>query len=154
MNTENTNQPAKKICSLLRATVDRSEAGLQIEVSSPVDWSAFANKTKGLFKLGGVECYTPKDVSNFLSEIGVKGYFSTHPDFFYENYPNLTLLLARDIQKGVTFNFGLVPIPDSKIELFLTLLKEQAKTIYLTSMKPVRKTIQIDTTTVESERHD
>ena len=49
---------------------------------------------------------------------------------FWELYPNLLLLLAEDIQKGVVFDFGITAISDEKIAAWVANLKSQAKILY------------------------
>jgi hypothetical protein len=141
---------------LLRATIRRGEDGLKIDLSSPIDWSIFAQKNKGYMKLGGIDCFIPKgdDLAQSIAEVGVRGSFGVGAAFIDLNYPNLTLLLAKDINQGVTFNFGLVPISDSKLELFVTNLREQVKTLYLSYLRPVERTVIINAQTIESTIHE
>ena len=67
---------------------------------------------------------------------------------------NLSMLLARDLKSGVTFNFGVMPIGEEKIAEYLATFKNQVKMIYLSYMKPVSISMVISTETVEREAFD
>lgn len=135
--------------ALIRLNIQRADGEIKIVLASPIDWSVFANKDKGVFKLGGRECFYPKINNDSLSESGVKGLFSTDPYFMIENQPNLSLLLAKDLKGGVTFNFGAVPIPESKLATYINSFKEQVKTLYHLYLKPVDVSVNITTELVE-----
>ena len=131
-----------------------TERGFEIHLQSNHNFSFLSNPKDGIFKLGGVECFIPRngDGSNLP---GVAGYFSLAKDRYeLEHYLNLSLLLAKDLQKGVTFNFGCFPISDDKINELASNWKQQVKMLYLSYMKPISVSVMISTETVEVEPHD
>lgn len=125
------------------------ETGLRIYLQSPLDWSLFAADKQALFTLGGVECRVPR--SNKLPN--VPGHFRADNVFDYDDYPNLCLLLAKNLQEGVWFDFGLMAISDDRLIHWAGNLKCQVKILYLTHLKPVNIEIQFTAATVEKESH-
>src|ERR1017187_5624911 len=116
---------------ILKASIKRNNiVGLQIELQSCEDWSFLSDKH--MRTIGNIPCYFPAQET--LD--GVKGYFVASNVHIYNNLPNLQLLLARDIKNGVKFNFGMIPMSDSKVLEWLALFKEQVKVLYLTYLKP------------------
>lgn len=146
------NKSPKELCKI-KAFVT-PERGFEIFLQSPHNFSIFAANTKDTFKLGNVDCYLPRHGDGSQLN-GVNGIFITEKDRFQrDNFFNLALLLARDIDKGVTFNFGVFPISEEKITEYLQNFKQQIKMLYLTYMKPIGISVIINTQTVEVEGHD
>lgn len=136
---------------LLEIKVSRTaENGLQFFIKSQQDWSAIGNKAMAC-KIGGVECYYPHK-SGLDDCPGCR--FGVDDVFDYGDGPNLTMLLAKNIQNGVTFNFGKYPISQEKIQSWVQVFKDQVKYIYLTYIKEVDISIVLSTSVVENERHD
>ena len=159
MSKENTNQSTiiethKNVESrrVLQVRVERDAVhGLRITIQSFLDWSQFARSKDSFMKIGGVDCYTPKQER---INIGQGGYFSTNPsDWSLDDFPNLSMLLAKDIQNGATFNFGLIAVSDERLKEWLINLKTQVKVLYLTYIKPFDVEVDITSETVERERH-
>lgn len=142
-----------ELCKLKLST--DSKRGFEIFIqSSHAFASLFGAADKRTFKLGGVECVVPRG-GNESNIPGVAGFFKTGAsDFAYDDRLNLSLLLAKELEKGVTFNFGVFPISEDKINEYISRFKEQIKMIYLTYMKPVSVSITFSTCTVETEDHD
>lgn len=137
-------------CPLIDLKINKNtEEGLRITLSSPVNWDFLAQKGQSVFKLGGVPCYRPRQET--LRD--VNGFFVSDNVYEYNDYPNLNLLLATGIKNGVTFDFGVFPISESKIRNWAVKFKEQVKMIYLTHAKPVYLHVKISTQTVEDEIH-
>lgn len=150
VSATDTHGKKKNIC-IIKAT-NTPEKGLEFYLQSDMNFQLFANPSDKYFNLGGVKCFFPRngDASNLN---GVNGYFSTGSDKFQvENMLNLSLLLARDLKAGVTFNFGIMPIGEEKIAEYLTHFRNQVKMIYLSYMKPV--SIRMDITTQVIEYYD
>lgn len=134
---------------ILRVRVSRScEEGLIIFIQSSLNWSVFAkhpNNDEYEFQLGGVKCYVPKE----MRLENVLGQFYTENVWEFDDYPNLSLLLAKGIKEGVTFNFGILAVSDEKIAAFINNLKLQAKMLYFTYLKPVDVEASFTTEIVE-----
>ena len=134
---------------ILKVRVARDcDKGLQIFVQSNLDWSIFGisdKNSKPTFILGGIKCFLPKE--NRLPN--VPGCFRTDNVWEWDDSPNLSLLLAQDIQSGVTFDFGLEPISDDKIAAFIANLKTQAKILYFSYLKPVGVEVSVSMEIVE-----
>lgn len=125
------------------------EGGLKITLQSdPNLWSFMRREGETIYSFAGVPCFYPKS-SNLQ---GVNSYFMTDEQFYeFENYPNLAMLLARDIGQGVTFSFGAFPVSEQKLQEWVRLLKEQVKIIYLSYIKPVDVVVEISAQTVERD---
>lgn len=130
--------------------IRNGRVGLQIYLQSKLDWSMFRSKQNEQTKnIGKVPCYYPE-----------KDHYPEIPGAFagdgweFEDYPNLWMLLARDLDKGVTFNFGLIPVSGEKLTVWVAKLKEQVKAMYLTFMKDVDTTVYFTTETVERSQED
>ena len=142
----------KELCKI-KALVS-PERGFEIYLQSNYSFALFASPRDGNFKLGGVECYMPRN-GNGGQLNGVNGTFLTEKDRFqHDGYLNLSMLLAKDLAKGVTFNFGVFPISEDKITEYLQNFKQQVKMLFLTYMKPINISVIINTSTVEVENHD
>lgn len=119
--------------------------------SSPELWAFLRHESGQKINIGGVKCFRPKN--DQLQ--GVRGYFIPDGNVFEtEEGPNLNLLLAVDIDKGITFDFGQFPISESRMRDWIAKFKEQVKIIYLTYIKPIDVRVTFNTQTVESEFHD
>ena len=158
METKN-NNPEKVVESAATARVEcsrilemnfrRDNDALKIELKSTLDWKLFRRNNKETVNIGGVVCYRPRN-----TELeGVDSCFSMEASHEYNGFPNLTMLLAQDIQKGVTFNFPPMPIVESRVLNWLQKMKEDAKIMYLTYCKPVNVSVVITSETVEREIH-
>jgi len=123
--------------------------GFQIYIQSNLDWSFLRDPNKQMNQLGKVQCFYPK--SDHLE--GIPGFFVGN-GWEADGYPNLWLLLAKDLPKGVVFSFGLIPVSEDKIVNWVARLKEQIKALYLTHLKPVNMSVTFSTTTVENDSHD
>jgi hypothetical protein len=154
INTENkqvkVNQTIEQR-SILELEFNRnSEKGLSISMKSPVNWKLFASAGDPTVTIGKVKCYRAK-----LSRLdGIKSYFVNENTFEYDNFPNLAMLFAENIDKGVIFEFGAVPISDEKITSWLTQVKKDVKIFYLTHCKPVSVKLQITSSVIEKEEVD
>lgn len=128
-----------------------AERGLQIKLQSQERfWKLFRRDLNETVTIGRVKCYLPKQ-----DELpGVPGYFAAQDTFDFEQHPNLNMLLAKDIEDGVTFDFGAYPISDKKIVSWIDMLKKQVKIIYLTYLKPRDVRVIVSSQTVEQEEHD
>jgi hypothetical protein len=146
------NGARKELCRIhVKAS---SDEGLKIFLQSNHNFNFLADLGERKMKIGGVECYVPRngDGSNIP---GVPGVFRcSKTDFFADGQPNLSLLLARKLKEGVTFNFGVFPIGEDKVTEFLQQFKLQVKTLYLTYLKPVNQEMVITTETVERSVED
>jgi len=146
----------KKTLELCKLTISSSpERGFEIFLQSEYDFNKlFAAKGDKTFNLGGVKCGIPRNGDGYQLQ-GVRGYFNTHSETFeYEGFLNLSLLLAKDIKNGVTFNFGVFPISQEKIQQYAENFKQQVKMIYLTYMKTIKYSVVFNTVTIEEEQHD
>lgn len=140
---------------LARISINTSpERGVEFYIQSNQScWQQFADM-KNSFTLGGVKCFAPKQ-GNGAGLGGVNGHFNTNKDnFFQDGTINLSVLLAHSMKEGATFNFGVFPITEEKIDELLASMKQNLKMIYLQYCKPIRKTVIISTETVEVEEHD
>lgn len=146
------NEDKNKKSSILSVRVKRDDKlGLQLMVKSSIDWGQF--KGDGISNISGVACFNPRD----SRAKGVSGYFHRGAGYdvlYYENLPNLIILLAKDINDGVTFNLGMFPISEDSIKKWTAALKEQVKVLYLTYCKPFEIRVEFSTQTVEIEQHD
>ncbi len=124
--------------------------GLTVYVQSIIDWSTFKDDNGEYFDLGGQKCSFPKN--NKLDN--VPGQFRMESIWEFDDCPNLSIFLARDLEQGVTFKFGFVAVSDEKIFSWIANLKQQAKILYLTYLKPVDVEVNISTQTVEKQKHD
>lgn len=114
-------------------------------------WQPFAAENGKTFILGGVTCFTPR--KSQIEDCGA--FFLTENILIYNNeYPNLSILLAKDIENGVTFDFGIIPISSERLTLIQQLLEEQIRMLYLSYLKPKRHSVRITTETVTEEIHD
>jgi len=155
MSKENENMagPVKKQLARLKIDVT-TERGLEIYLQSQHNFSILANPKQGTFKLGGVDCMIPLGGDGYQIP-GVMGCFRTQKECFqHDGFLNLSMLLARDLQKGVTFNFGLFPINEEKVLEYIQGFKQQTKLIYLTYMKPISVSVTFSTETVELSSDD
>jgi hypothetical protein len=131
---------------ILKVRVNRDcETGLKVFIQSNLDWSVFMNKEKGTFLLGGVKCFFPKE-----SRLpNIPGQFRTDNEYEYDDFVNLSLLLAEDINKGVTYDFGILAVSDDKIASWIANLKQQAKILYFSYLKPIGIEVCFSTEMVE-----
>ena len=145
-------KPANGIEILEFAVKRDSESGFQIFLKGQKDiWKTLKNEAiNNPVMIGGVKCDYPRNES--LKNI--QGYFLVENRYECEDSLNLTLLLAKDIEQGVTFNFGYVPISDDRLYDLRDKLKEQVKRIYLQYIKPVDTRVFFNTSTCEEEIHD
>ena len=91
---------------LLEIEINRSsEAELTIFLKGKNQWKSLSASSNKTFLIGGIECFYPKD----QQLDGISSSFYADSVFEINNYPNLNLLLAKDIETGVTFNFGKYP---------------------------------------------
>lgn len=137
---------------LLTSEIKRDkDGGLQIFVQSDETlWKQFARSDKTTCNFAGVVCYRPAQ-----QELnGVNGYFMIDDTPEVENMPNLMLLLAKDLDKGVTYNFGMLPISEDKLKEFAKQWERQVRIIYLTYIKPVDIRVEFSTKTIDREFHD
>lgn len=138
----------KKIIS---GEVRRNQEGwLEIKLRSPIDWKIFRRTSRETLRIGNVECYYPK----CDTYPGLKSYFYYDNLFEHNDYPNLNLLLAKDVDKGVTFVFNSFPISDQKIKSWVQKFNEQVKILYLSYCKPINISFVITSETIEREVHD
>ena len=150
--TAKVNNEAKKLAKI--KINNTPENGFQIYLQSDHNFQIFASPSEKTFNLGGVRCSMPRNGDGSTLN-GVQGYFSTVSDrFVLENLFNLSLLLARDLKSGVTFNFGVIPIGEEKIVEYLSSFRNQVKQVYLSYMKAINITMLITTETVEREYFD
>ena len=132
--------------------VSSAENGFQIKLKSSRNFKFLTDSTtEKTFKLGGVECFLPRQ-GNGYELAGVPGQFRTEKDTFHNNgYLNLSLLLAKDLKDGVIFNFGTFPIADDKIEELAVNFKNQIKMIWATYMRDISIAMEFSATIVETE---
>lgn len=135
---------------LVELAIRRDDSGFQIYIQSPMSWKLFCSPDDRVFTLAGVSCSRPRDER--LANIN--GAFTTNPNFEYDGYPNLSILLAKNINSGVTFNFGIFPISNKKVQEWIHNFHEQVKTLYLSYCKPVNTRVIFTTATIEPEIHD
>lgn len=141
-----------ELCKLKLSTTPSK--GFEIFIQSNHNFSFLAEKGGNTFALGNVKCFKPRGGDGFQLA-GVAGYFQTGAmTFESDGRLNLSILLAQDLEKGVTFNFGVFPLAEDKIMDYISKFKEQIKMIYLTYMKPVSVSVTFSTETVETENHD
>ena len=126
------------------------EGWLEIKLQSPIDWKVFRRTNRDTFRIGNVECYHSKADTY----PGLKAYFYNDNVFEYNDYPNLNLILAKEIEKGVTFVFNSLPVSDQKIRNWLQKFNEQIKILYLSYCKPINISLVITSETIEREMHD
>ncbi len=156
MPEENPNpQNLKKIDGkiiLEELEVERNpETGLNIKIKCPLNLKFLSTEEHiGGFKFARVDCSYPKKET--LQ--GIPGRFYTDTVLEYDNEPNLSFFLAKNLKEGVTFNFGLFPISDEKLLNWIKKFKIQTKIIYLTYCKPFKVRVRFSSETIESEIHD
>ena len=107
----------------LEVQIERNDdEGLTISIRASINFDFLKRKDNRTFYLGGIECFLPK--SERLS--GVNGYFVCEEKIYEcKDYPNLCMLLARDLKDGVVFRFGKWPITDQQIENWAIRFEEQ-----------------------------
>ena len=127
-----------------------SEGWFEVKLQSPIDWKMFRRMNRDTVKIGNIDCYYPKAETY----PGLKAYFYYDNVFEYNDYPNLNLILAKEIEKGVTFVFNSFPVSDQKIRNWLQKFNEQVKILYLSYCKPINISLVISSETVEREFHD
>jgi hypothetical protein len=135
---------------LLEIRVSRTSAkGLEFFIRSTKEWSLVGNSDMTCV-IGGVECYYPQNmhVQDCIGRFGIDDVFD------FGDTPNLTMLLAKNIKEGVTFNFGKYPISEEKIKNWLQTFKEQAKCLYFTYIKDIDISVIFTTNLVENDRQD
>lgn len=126
------------------------EGTIEIKLQSSIDWKMFKRAGKDTIKIGNVECYYPRNDS----VPGVKGFFYYDNVFENNDFPNLCLILAKEIEKGVTFVFNSYPISEVRIKNWIQKFNEQIKILYLSYCKPINISISITSEIVEREFHD
>lgn len=136
---------------LLDGDIKRDENhNLIINIKSPVDFSfLYIKSAKHIFDIGGVKCFMPK--RDMLG--GVNGSFVCDNVYECNNYPNLALLLAPNLDKGVQFNFEQVPISDAQIEQWKNRFGEQIRAIFLNYYKPYGVTMKFTAETIVKQEH-
>ena len=128
-----------------------SERGLQITLQSNRNFRFLTDETDKTFKLGGVDCFVPRGGNGYQLP-GVFGYFRTEKESFQaENYLNLSMLLAKDINKGVTFNFGIFPLSEDKVNELASNFKQQIKMLWATYMREINVSMTFTASIVETE---
>ncbi|MEK6878428.1 MAG: hypothetical protein AABY22_02410 [Nanoarchaeota archaeon] len=137
----------KKI--LLEITVSRDSQGLKIYLKSIQNWGAFIQENSGEVEIGKVKCF----LSKTGGVEGVPGYFIASDVFEYNEYPNMNMLLAKNINNGVKFDFWAFPMSENKVKDWIDKFKKQTKILYLTYCKKLNITTIITTHTVEEENH-
>jgi len=141
-------QPNYKEIEFLEVDFNRDEnAHLIIKIKGRDYWKQFRRTDESLCTVGGVKCYRP--ILEVISD--VKGHFYIDNLHEVNEMPNLMLLMAKDIEGGVTFDFGIVPMSESRCYQWAENFKYQAKTIYLCYVKPVEFKAIFTTQTVEKE---
>ena len=65
----------------------------------------------------------------------------------------MNMLLAKNINNGVKFDFGAFPMSENKVKDWIDKFKKQTKILYLTYCKKLNITTIITTHTVEEENH-
>ena len=126
-----------------------STSGLEIFVQSNSDlWKPF--RVLETFTLGNCITYYPKQ-DNLR---GVPGYFTSSNVFEYEEFPNLSLLLGKDVDKGCWYSFGSFPISEHKLREYADKLKKQAKILFLMYCRPFDLRVEFSTSVVEKEIFD
>lgn len=140
----------KKVSSetILELIFNRSKDGdFKIHLKSPIDWSTLRLKGDNRsLTVGGVSCYRP-----YQERLpGINSCF--HSDYFeYENYPNMLMLLAKGLDEGVSFNFGMIPVSNEKIKDWAEKFKMEAKKLYIAYVKPFSLKLTITSAIVERE---
>jgi len=137
--------------SVLTLIITRnSTVGLQIELSSPIDWRFLYSPNGKILNVGGVKCFQPR--TDRVPEVDSR--FYTDDVYEYDGNPNLIMLLAQDIKNGVTFNFGHMPISPEKTNQWAERLYQDVKILYLKYCKPFQMKVRITTETIENEEHN
>lgn len=133
--------------TLLRVNIKKDpNRGLLIHMQSPIEWKMLKDLSKdGTYNFGKVRCHFP--LKDSLDDI--PGYFRRDAGYEFGDYPNLTLLLAERLKDGVTFEFGLFPITDEKINAWSASFKEQVMAIYCNYLKPAEWDMTFTTHMVE-----
>ena len=125
--------------------------GLEIFFQSNKSFRFLADESEKTFKLGGVDCYYPRN-GNGYNLPGVMGVFRTEKEtFLSDGFPNLSFLLARDLAKGVTFSFGTFPLSEEKLKEYAENLKAQIKLLFCTYMRDFTIDMTFSTAIVETE---
>jgi hypothetical protein len=146
----NADRPSETSVLDIEITRD-TDKGLLIKLKSNQDLSIFKNRgSSGSVKIGKVECHRP--AISHLDD--VNSIFTEEDTWASGANPNLTMLLAKGLKDGVTFNFGLFPVSEEMLRSWVENLKTQMKVIYLTYCKPVQKKVVISARTVEVEEHE
>lgn len=150
MNDSIKQNKEKEICLEARILRDGKTGEIMVSVKSPKNWSAIYDKSQRTIVWAGIECYLPQTSGLF----GLRSKFSPdYHDMWYNDYPNLMVLLAKDINNGVTFKFGAFPVAQERMEDWARLLKEEAKIIFLSYLKPFDIIVKITCETIENEIH-
>lgn len=137
---------------LLRVKIKRNtQTELEIFVQShPSYWKFMRRDDQTTFKLAGIVCYKPK-MDRFQ---GVNGFCYLDSIHEVQDYPNLALLLAKDIEQGVKFNFGPFPISRERLKDWISKFETQVKMLYFQYSKPQEYSLDITTELVQKERMD
>jgi hypothetical protein len=126
-------------------------AHLIIKIKGRDCWKQFRHQDESLCTIAGVKCYRPKQ-DIMLNDI--RGRFVIDSVHEYDEYPNLMLIMAKDIETGVTFDFGNVPMSESRCYSWADNLKYQLTTLYLAYVKPVNIKATFTTQIVEKKSFD
>lgn len=127
----------------------RAKDGLKIEMNSSVDFSMFRRGDNKTITIGGVKCFLPRQDSYPNIECP----FISDSVWESEGYPNLSMILAENLNEGVQFNLGCFPISDDKIANYLQKMKDSVNRLYLSYLKEIDTTINIRFETIENEKH-
>lgn len=122
-------------------------AHLIIKIKGKNYWSQFYREDMSTVRIAGVLCHRPK----FEQLEEARAYFVMDNSFQYNDAPNLMLLLAKDIEQGVTFDFGIVPISESRCYVWAEQLHYAMKALYTAYVKPVNIRATFTTQLVEKE---
>lgn len=136
----------------LTAEASHASGNLIFTMQGKSDMFKFLRRQDGAtYVIGGVTCWRPR----FEQLEGVKGNFVlSETAFEHNNVPNLMLLMAQDLDRGVTFRFPDVPVSEQRVKRWLGEFEIQIRMLYLAYIKPTTHRAEFTTQTIVREHHD
>ena len=139
---------------LLKMRVLRTDAGLEIEMQSDIEFAKFFkadtnNQRIGKFQFGGVTCAE--------SRLGIRVHtghnlvLNRNEQITYDGSLNFSFLMAQDLKKGVTFKFQNMPMSAEGLKEWAGTMKEVVKALYEDYLKPVDITVSVTAVVKEHE---
>ena len=139
---------------LLKMRVLRTDAGLEIEMQSDIEFAKFFKVADGAqrlgkFQFGGVTCIE--------SRLGIRVHtghnlvLNRNDQINYDGHVNFSFLMAQDLKEGVTFKFQNMPMSAEGLKEWAGTMKEVVKALYQDYLKPVDITVSLTAVVKEHE---